>query len=141
VVGLLLPGTPILAASSSFAGGDSSPGNPFQIANWYHLNNVRLHLGSHFILMNNLDSTTAGYTDWASSTARWGSGWLPIGTLAARFTGNFNGGGREIRNLFINRPAEDNVGLFGFVETGGVISNVGVVNVNVTGWLPFHSDS
>jgi hypothetical protein len=133
VVGLLLPGIPILAASSPFAGGTGTSTDPFRIADWHHLNNVRLHLGSHFILMNNLDSTTAGYTEWASSTARWGSGWLPIGTDAARFTGNFNGQGREIRDLFINRPAEDNVGLFGFVETGGGIRNVGVVNANVTG--------
>jgi hypothetical protein len=130
VLGLLLAVIPVVAANSPFAGGDGSPGNPFQIANWHHLNNVRLHLGSHFILMNNLDSTTAGYTDWASSIARGGAGWLPIAT----FTGNFNGQGREIRDLFINRPAEGNVGLFGVVGIGGVIGNVGVANANVTGW-------
>jgi hypothetical protein len=126
---------PFLSWQPAFAGGDGSAGNPFQITNWHHLNNVRTRLGSHFILMNNLDSGTLGYAEWASSTARGGASWLPIGTIGitSPFTGNFNGQGREIRDLFINRPTEDRVGLFGVVGIGGVIRNVGVVNVNVRG--------
>jgi hypothetical protein len=131
VLGLFVPIAPVFG--SPFAGGDGSAANPFQITNWHHLNNVRHHLTSHFILMNNLDSGTLGYTEWASSTANLGAGWLPIGTYAARFTGNFNGQGNEICEFFVNRPTELNVGLFGVVGTGGIIKNVGAVNVNVTG--------
>jgi hypothetical protein len=116
-----------------FAGGDGSAANPFQITNWHHLNNVRHHLGANFTLMNDLNNTTPGYTEWASSTAHNGTGWLPIGTDAARFTGNFTGGGREIRDLFINRATTDRIGLFGVVGSGGVVRNVGVVSANVTG--------
>jgi hypothetical protein len=76
MLGLLVPIAP--AFGSSFAGGDGSAGNPFQITNWHHLNNIRHpHLGAHFILMNRLDSITAGYAEWASSTAHGGSHLYP----------------------------------------------------------------
>jgi hypothetical protein len=129
VLGLLVPIAPVFG--SPFAGGDGTSGNLFQITNWHHLNNVRHHLGSHFILMNNLDSTTDGYATHVTPLG--GLGWLPIGTEVLPFTGNFNGQGREIRDLFINRSTTDLVGLFGVVGAVGVIRNVGVVNVNVTG--------
>jgi hypothetical protein len=64
VLGLLLPVIPVLAANSAviassplFAGGDGTSGNPYQITNWHHLNNVRGHLSSNFTLVNNLDNT------------------------------------------------------------------------------------
>jgi hypothetical protein len=130
VLGLLVPIAP--AFGSSFAGGDGSAGNPFQITNWHHLNNVRNHLGSHFILMNNLDSGTTGYAEWASSTAHGGLGWLPIGTDAARFTGTFDGAGFAVRNLSINRPTTDFIGLFGFIENA-TVSDFRLENVNIQG--------
>jgi hypothetical protein len=86
--------------------------------------------------MNDLDSTTAGYMELASPTANEGKGWQPIGSTAVNdaFVGSFDGQGYEICDLFINRPDESAVGLFGIVETGGVIENVGVVNGNITGY-------
>jgi hypothetical protein len=83
--------------------------------------------------MNDLDSTTAGYMELASETANWGRGWEPIGTSDDRFTGSFNVPGYEIRDLLINRPDENYVGLFGLVDEGGVIENVAVVNATVAG--------
>jgi hypothetical protein len=80
-------------------------------------------------LVNNLDSTTAGYDELASPTSNGGKGWQPI----ASFRGSFDGQGYETRDLFINRPGENYVGLFGFVDDGGHIENIGVVNVNVIG--------
>jgi hypothetical protein len=66
-------------------------------------------------------------------------GWEPIGTYSDGFTGSFIGQGYEIRDLFINRPDQDYVGLFALVfwihpiENVGAIENVGVVSANVTG--------
>jgi hypothetical protein len=99
-----------------------------KIYSWTDLDNIRNNLVAKYVLMNNLDSTTAGYEELASPTANGGKGWDPIGT----FTGTFDGQGYEIRDLFINRPGEDCVGLFGYVAAGGVIENIGVVNTNVT---------
>jgi hypothetical protein len=42
---------------------------------WYDLDAIRYNLGGNYILMNELDSTTAGYTELASETATCGKGW------------------------------------------------------------------
>jgi hypothetical protein len=110
-----------------------------EIRDWYDLNAVRNNLAGSYILMNDLDSATAGYTELASETANSGRGWEPIGTADDGFTGDFDGQGYEIRDLFINRPDEDYVGLFGhvswvrYIDNVGVVENVGVVNADVTG--------
>jgi hypothetical protein len=112
-----------------FEGGSGTVGDPYQIANWSHLNNIRDYLDDHFILLNDLRVITAGYAKWASPTANQGKGWQPIGT----FTGTFDGQAYKVRDLFIDRPDENNVGLFGFAGEEGCIEDIGVVNVTVTG--------
>ena len=82
--------------------------------------------------MNDLDSTTAGYDELASEAADMGMGWNPIGTVNATFRGGFDGQGYEIKNLLINRPDEEEVGLFGHIGEGGTVRNVGLTTVNVT---------
>jgi hypothetical protein len=107
-----------------------------EIWDWNDLDVVRDNLDGNHTLMNDLDSTTAGYMELASPTANEGKGWQPIGSTAVNdaFVGSFDGQGCEICDLFINRPDESNVGLFGVVEAGGVIENIGVVNGNITGY-------
>jgi hypothetical protein len=106
-----------------------------EIRDWYDLDSIRDNLiGSH-TLMNDLDSTTPGYEELAGPTANQGKGWQPIGTSPlSTFIGTFDGQGHEIRDLFINRPNESPVGLFAFTGQGGVIKNVGLVNLTVTGY-------
>ena len=104
---------------------------PIEIWDWYDLHAVRDNLGRSYLLMNDLDSTTAGYMELASEIANEGNGWQPIGTSGDPFTGSFDGQGYEIRDLFINRLDENEVGLFGLVDEGGIIKNVGVVNATV----------
>jgi len=94
---------------------------------------VRGNLGGRYVLTNDLDTTTRGYAQLASSTANQNKGWQPIGTSEARFTGSFDGQGYEIRDLFINRPGEGFVGLFGTADTAAVIRDLGVVNAVVIG--------
>jgi hypothetical protein len=106
---------------------------PIEIRDWHDLDAIRNNLGGHYILMNDLNSTTAGYMELASPTANQGKGWQPIGTQNNTFTGTFDGQEYEIRDMFSNRPDEDYVGLFGIVYTGGAIEDIGVVNVTVTG--------
>jgi len=106
---------------------------PTEIRDWYDLNAVREDTRGSYILMNNLDSTTAGYIELAGPTANEGKGWQPI-AVNNTFIGSFDGQGYEIGNLFINRPDESGVGLFSVVETGGVIENVHLVNGDITGY-------
>jgi hypothetical protein len=102
-----------------------------EIRDWYDLDAVRDNLSGSYILMNDLDSTTPGYEKLASPTANGGAGWQPIGAGKYLFKGIFNGRGYEICDLFIYRPREGGVGLFGSVGEAGVIKDIGVVNVTV----------
>jgi len=106
----------------------------FEIRDWYDLDYIKNNLYGTYLLMNDLDSTTAGYTERASPTANGGQGWQPIGMKEASFRGLFNGQGHEIRDLFINRPDQEGVGLFDELGITGRIMSIGVVKVNVTGF-------
>ena len=111
-----------------------APGIP--VRDWYDLDAIRDDLDVNYILMNDLDSTTAGYAELASPTANSGKGWQPIGSWHEpddAFTGTFDGQGCEILDLFINRPDESYVGLFCLIYSETIIENVGVVGADVTG--------
>lgn len=99
---------------------------------------------------NQVPSNTAFWTlMWESD-----KGWRPIGDSTEPFHGQYNGNGKYISNLYINRGAspvadtsypsdgEDMVGLFGFVSNGSnttgnnfdtVIRNVSLLDPNVRG--------
>jgi len=115
----------------------NTPSKDLEIRTWYDLDAVRDNADGHHTLMNNLDSTTAGYEELASPTANEGKGWQPIVEIfyptgdSKSFAGTFDGQGYEIRDLFINRSGEDYVGLF--ESSDGIIKNIGVVNATVTG--------
>jgi len=57
----------------------------------------------------------------------------PIGKVANRFRGSFDGLGHTISDLTINRPANNFVGLFGGTDVGSVIKNIGLVGGSVSG--------
>lgn len=61
--------------------------------------------------------------------------WQPVGTSTSgsRFTGRLDGLGHTLSNLTIDRSTTSYVGLFGYVDNGGVIKNVGLADVSVTG--------
>ena len=116
------------------------------IYDWYDLAAIEDDLAGHYVLMNDLDSNTAGYMELASPAANGGKGWEPIGTgvlgvwesgtsylPVAPFVGSLDGQGYEIRDLFINRPGEADVGLFSCMGREGVIRNVGLPSAAVTG--------
>jgi len=122
----------VLIAGVVGCGGDQS--TAIKIQDWYGLDAIRENLGGSYLLMNDLDSTTAGYEELASTTANGGNGWEPIGTSYNPFTGILDGQGYEIRNLSIDRPNRNYVGLFGYVGESGAIEDIGTANVNVTGY-------
>jgi len=106
-----------------------------EIRDWYDLDAIRDNLYGSHTLMNDLNSTTPGYDELASETADEGKGWQPVGTWSlSAFTGTFDGQGHEIRDLYINRPNQSPVGLFGFTGEEGVIKDTNMVDVTVTGY-------
>jgi len=106
---------------------------PRQVNDWYDLDAVRDNPSGRYRLMNDLHSGSPGYWTVAGSIGHYRRGWEPIGTSSDPFTGSFDGHGYKISDLFINRPDEDEVGLFGCVGEGGVINDIEVVNAAVTG--------
>lgn len=130
-----------MASSDEFVIGDGTQENPYQISNFYQLNRLReeQYRNSYFILISNLGPGSLGYFELASSNANNGLGWEPIGKeLNNRFTGTLDGNGFVIDGLFINRPNESNVGLFGHIGISAnngesKISNLLLSNVNITG--------
>jgi hypothetical protein len=106
---------------------------PVQIQDWHDLNAIRDNPTGRYRLMNDLDSASPGYWTLASRIANQGKGWQPIGTSGNPFAGSFDAQGYEIRDLFVDRPDENEAGLFGCVDEGGIIEDVEVVSAAVTG--------
>jgi hypothetical protein len=113
------------------------------IYDWYDLDAIRNNLEGSYVLMNDLDATTVGYAQLAGPAANGGRGWDPLGTYGMwdaqqwkwagdMFQGAFYGRGHQIRNLFINRPDDSQVGLFGHVNQG-LLDDVGVTDSAVNG--------
>lgn len=75
----------------------------------------------------------------ASETTLWnsGKGFDPIGgfdeTRDTEFNGTFDGNGHNITGLTIDRESEEFVGLFGSVGSEGRVTNVSIVDADVTG--------
>jgi len=59
-------------------------------------------------------------------------GWDPAHNTSIPFSGTFDGSGRVIRGLTINRPDKKDRGLFGYIERGRV-KNLGLEGVNILG--------
>ncbi len=58
--------------------------------------------------------------------------WTPIGTYSNPFSGTFDGNGHVISNMYVNRPSDNNNGLFGNANNG-IIKNLGVESSYVNG--------
>ena len=139
----------ILVVGNPFGGGTGTLENPWQIRTATHLNAIRdrsrespaggNYLHGHFILMNDLDFD--GYVYDSDDAQENTKGWLPIGNdtdagsdfhQGTSFRGSFDGAGRVIQNLRIDRGGEDYVGLFGRVDGGSIVS-LGLEDLEVTG--------
>jgi len=116
----------IVKPAMAFSGsGSGTEEDPYVITTVEQLQEMKDNLTAYYELGNDIDaSATSGWND--------GAGFEPIGTENAPFTGSLDGQGYKIENLFINR-ATNYIGLFGYVGSGGVVKNVGLENVNVTG--------
>ncbi|MEA4971434.1 MAG: MBG domain-containing protein [Candidatus Pelethousia sp.] len=124
-----------------FAGGTGSYSNPYQIATGAQLAklaelvNAGGYDGKYYRLTADIDLSGYGKNYGA------GKGWAPIGTEANPFRGEFDGNGKVISGLYINRPDEDYIGLFGYISHAVIdymrepssVRNLGIVNANITG--------
>ena len=118
--------------------GDGTAVSPYLVANianlyWITASDTEVPVPSqfsrwsaHYIQTVNIDATAS--SGWDS-----GAGWSPIGNLALKFYGTYNGQNFTISGLYINRPAQDYIGLFGYKSTGSTVSNLNLSGINISG--------
>ena len=61
--------------------------------------------------------------------------WTPIGNYENRYTGTFDGNDHTITGLTVNQKERGNVGLIGYLGSGGKVQNLTLENVNLNGNL------
>lgn len=104
--------------------------DPYVIWDIDDLQDMDLDLTAYYELGQDIDATI-------TNTWNGGLGFDPIGSEPSPngFSGSFDGKGFTIDSLFINRPLELYVALFGYTEegSGGWIRNAGLTNCDITG--------
>ncbi|NQX80588.1 MAG: hypothetical protein HRT66_01150 [Flavobacteriaceae bacterium] len=103
------------------------------------LKSIKNNLADSYVMMNDLDfNKSEDYRDISFKVSfTSGEGWDPIGGKSNGFRGSFEGNNKTISNLYINRPDQDNVGLFGYVldySDSKRIENIGLLSCNITGY-------
>lgn len=106
-------------ANGLFGGGDGNPATPFLVEDGADLNAVRSALGKAYKQVANVD--LIGYANW-----------IPIGALAVKFSGVYDGGGFSVSNLNTNRTT-NYTGLFGY--STGVLKGINILSGFVTSTL------
>jgi len=129
VAATMVPGS-ALAQTPILPPGAGTSADPYLISQIEHLVWVEANSGSSsgkfYTVQNDIDATaTVTWNSW--------TGFSPIGTDTAPFAGFFNGNGKVISNLAIMRPARDKVGLFGVIGGGGLVKDISLIGVSVTG--------
>ncbi len=104
------------------APGDGSSDNPWQVATLCQLQDVRSDLQAHYVQAADIDAGPS--REWQG-----GAGFHPI----ENFSGTFDGAGRQISALHIDRPQTDEVGLFSRLAEGGTVKRVVLVDARVRG--------
>jgi hypothetical protein len=112
---------------SAITNGSGTDIDPYQIENYAGLLEMGLHTGvsEYFELTNDIDCS-----DYCNDY-----GFIPIGKFSEleSFNGDLNGNGYTIRNLYIDRPSMDGVGLFSYT-IGANVHNVNFDNADITGY-------
>ena len=88
---------------------------------------------THDLDFDDPGSYASGSVDRGWSRGEGGEGWPPIGIHFVRFTSTFDGNDHTIAHLFIDRVADDYVGLFGGIDSAGSIRQLGLVDAVVRG--------
>ncbi|HAQ61637.1 TPA: hypothetical protein DCR49_06515, partial [Candidatus Delongbacteria bacterium] len=121
-----------LSLLAQFAGGSGTETDPWLIRTPENLDSIRYYLGneSNNKCFKQIADIDLGIAPWNE-----GAGWEPIGRdsiLYVVFRGSYDGNCHKIINIFINRPDEDYIGLFGLLYEPA-ITGLSLINVNITG--------
>ncbi|MBN2857260.1 MAG: T9SS type A sorting domain-containing protein [Candidatus Delongbacteria bacterium] len=123
--------SPIFLIYGQFAGGNGTFEDPWLIRTPENLDSLRYYLGSEHAdkYFKQIEDIDLGISPWNE-----GEGWEPVGTITDSmfFQSKYDGSGKIIRNLTINKPDSNYIGLFGAVHDA-YLENIGIVNAQITG--------
>jgi hypothetical protein len=117
-------------AFGAYSGGTGEPNDPYKIAakgDLLALVANTADYGKYFILTDDIDMQAQVFTTAIIAPAA--SGGYPF--QGTPFTGTFDGNGHKITNFSINGGTNSWLGLFGFVDSGGSVWNLGIENFAV----------
>ncbi|WP_436932565.1 GLUG motif-containing protein [Halosimplex halobium] len=123
--GFRVKGIRVRCPDPSFAGGDGTAANPYEIETIDQFNCIRADLDAHYELTADVDAT--GRTGFKPV----GDAYATNGHREAPFTGTLDGNGNAIRNLTLNQPSRDQVALFGVMA--GTVRDLRVPDAEVVG--------
>lgn len=123
----LLIGLCFVQTTYAYSGpGDGTIDSPYQITSCLQLQEMENNLAANYVLTKDIDCTdTINWND--------GRGFNSVGNRTTKFVGSFDGRGHAIKNLYINRPDEDNVGLLGVAGASLYIRNFSMEHATIAG--------
>ncbi len=109
-----------------------------EIKTWQDLQKISENLSGHYKLVQDITFPKAGSNGFPQA------GFKPIGSEDNPFTGSFDGNGRKIIDLYIDRSTADYVGLFGYIGSlfefkNLILENPWVKGKNHVGSLAGHA--
>lgn len=140
VLAIVMVLTVTAVADSSFAGGNGTKEDPWQVATADQLNLIRENLSGHYILTADID--LSGYENWEPIGAFQSLSDAPEDAEVPHpdyaFTGTFDGAGHTISNMKVSAASPMGAGLFG-CATGtenreAYIGNFTLENIDVSGF-------
>jgi hypothetical protein len=124
----------ISAYAQAYSGGNGTETNPFQIAeaqDLIDLGNTPVDYNSFFVLTADIDLSGITFDQAVIAPDKNHSQHNPNSTDSTWFRGSLDGQGHVIRHLTVNGVRQ--LGLVGRLGEGGSISNLGIVDAEVTG--------
>lgn len=110
----------VLKTSINFvANGDGSEDSPYEIVTADELKALSEYVNDGHSCQNTYFKLTADID-------LGGEEWTPIGSENFSFQGTFDGNDCTVSGLYINKPVESDLGLFGVIDMGGMVKNLGV---------------
>jgi len=119
-----------MVAQGKYGGGSGTPEDPYQIWDANHMQAIGADVNDwdrHFILVNDVN-----LADYTGTQFKIIGIWMNPGDPRNKpFTGVFDGNGQKVLNFTWESTGRNGIGLFGYVESGAHIKNVGLENVNI----------
>ncbi len=116
-----------LKRDDDFAGGRGTVNRPYLVKTQDQLHKIRYYRDKHFKQIADID------VENYCKLRDFSGGWQPVGREEGGFRGTFDGNNYIICGLRMEFPAEDNIGLFAVAESGAIVRNLILENVEVQG--------